>query len=203
MDRDAFEVTANWVGEGMPVDEKPPLSSYEGERVRLVPIVRGVNDERGLLAFVIWQAIEDAGDWHKIFYQAPDDPRIGDLYHWLNYAADMENPNTFVMFEDKESNALAGLFWFNSYKPENRQAQIHIWIAPAFRGVPTREMGEIATRYAFEVLRVKRLVGISPYAETRNLAVRCGYKETERGEYDVNGVTRTIYKVEKENPANG
>ena len=179
------------------------LKRYEGDHVKLTPIVRGINDERGVMAFVVWNAIEQAGDWGKIFWSVSPDVRVGDLFHWLGYLTDEKNPCSPVIFECIHSGALAGAFWFNNFKPEEGSAEIHFWIDPAFRGHPSREIGALATKYAFEVLKVKRLIGISPHPVVRNYGLRCGYKETERGDFDVHGLTRTIYKIEKEAPSNG
>lgn len=176
------------------------LKEYEGDHVRLIPIVRGINDERGGLAYVVWCAIEAAGDWEKIFWSVAPDIRKGDLFHWVSYLMDEKNPVTPIVFECKHSGALAAVFWFNGFDKEKGTAEIHFWIAPAFRGHTSREIGLLATKYAFEVLNVKRLIGISPHPVVRNYGLRCGYKETDRGDYDIHGMTRTIYKIEKENP---
>jgi RimJ/RimL family protein N-acetyltransferase len=169
-----------------------------GEKVRLVPLLRGVNDERGTLAYVLWSAIENAGDWDRLFWDAPRGERKGDLFHWCHYLSNDQNPTVLLMFTDKDG-ALAGLTWFNSYNELEKSANIHVWIEPAHRGPMTREMGEMATEYAFEVLKLKKVVGISPYYVVRNMGVKCGYKEVERGEYDVNGETRTVFRVERVN----
>lgn len=174
------------------------VKRYEGEYVRLVPLVRGMNDERGVLGFVIWSAIEQAGDWERIFWDTPADHRKGDLFDWMAYLAQVENPPTLVMFENRETNALAGVIWFNTFDPKDGSAHIHIWTDPAHRGFPTREMALMATDYAFMVLKLKRLIGISPYPVIRNLGLRCGFKETERRDVvDFNGMNRVIYRVER------
>lgn len=168
-----------------------------GKYVRLVPLVRGENDERGVLAYVLWTAIEQAGDWDKLFWDIPRERRKGDLFHWCYYLANDANPTSMVMFTNLEG-ALAGIIWWNSYKEADGSAQIHVWIDPAHRGPATREMGLMATEYAREVLKLKKVIGISPYPIVRNMGLKCGYKETERGEYDIYGETRTVYRVEKE-----
>ena len=171
------------------------VKRYEGEHVRLVPLVRGMNDERGVIAFVIWNAIEQAGDWERIFWDSPADPKKGDLFFFLEAMAN----SAAVMFEERQTNALAGLIWFNTFDPKDGSAHIHIWTDPVHRGAPTREMALIATDYAFIVLKLKRLIGISPYPVIRNLGLRCGYKEKDRQEVvDFNGMKRTLYRVERE-----
>jgi hypothetical protein len=173
---------------------------YVGEHVRLVPIVRGDNDERGLLGFVIWSAIEQAGDWERIFWDTPPDHRKGDLFDWMSYLSNPDNPATVIMFEHAQTHALAGVIWFNSYNQEDGSVHLHIWTDPAHRGAPTREMGLMATDYAFNVLKVKRIIGVSPYPIIRNFGLRCGYKETERREVvDFNGMNRILYRVERAN----
>lgn len=166
----------------------------EGEHVRLVPLVRGENDERGVLVYVVWQTIEQAGDWGKIFWEE-DDPKRGDLLHWCSYLAN--NQTVLVMFVDKQG-ALAGVFWFNTYNDDEKSAWVHLWVEPAHRGEATREMTEMTARYGFEVLGLKRIIGVTPYAITRNLGVKYGFRETERGEYMVNGRLRKLYKIERE-----
>jgi len=168
-----------------------------GEHVKLIPLVRGDNDERGTLAYVLWIAIEQAGDWDKIFWDLGPERRKGDLFHWCHYLANDTNPMALIMFMDHQD-ALAGIVWFNSYNKDDHSALIHIWIEPAHRGAPTREMGLMATEYAHEVLKLKKVIGISPHWVIRNFGLKCGYKETERGEYDINGETRTVFRVEKE-----
>jgi RimJ/RimL family protein N-acetyltransferase len=168
----------------------------KGKLVTLVPLVRGENDERGTLAYVFWTAIETAGDWERLFWDSASDIRKGDLFHWCNYLANDVNPTVMLMFVDPEG-ALAGLVWFNTYDDKEKTAMIHCWIEPGHRGASTREIGEMATQYAFEVLKLVRIIGISPYPIIRNWGLKCGYKETERGEFDINGMTRTVYRVER------
>lgn len=166
------------------------MNELRGEYVRLVPVVRGQNDERGVLLFVLWQAIERAGDWNRLFWQF-EDPRKGDLYHFLAYLTDPQNPAVGVIFEDVKTNALAGSFWFNCYRESDKSAELNIWVSPAYRGRPTREMGHLITKYAFEVLGLYKIFGTSPQAIVRNFGRKCGY--VEMGHEDVYG--HKVYRV--------
>lgn len=167
----------------------------KGEHVTMVPLVRGDNDERGTLAYVIWLAIEQAGDWDKIFWEIEPQPGKGDLFHWCRYLTDANT--VLTMFFD-DNNALAGIIWFNTYNEAEQSAHIHVWVEPGHRGPATREMGLMATYYAHKVLKLKKIIGISPYWVIRNFGLKCGYKEVERGEYIINGEMRTLFRVEKE-----
>ena len=165
--------------------------------IHLIPFVRGQNDERGTLAYVTWCAIEDAGDWANIFWQLPPDKRNGDLFHWLSYLADPKNPTAMQMWLDDQG-VLAGLTWFNCHDDELKTAQGNIWVAKAYRGAPSREIVRLASSYAHSVLGIKKIMGVTANPLSRNLMLRCGYRETARGHHDIYGETKLVYHVEKE-----
>lgn len=179
--------------------------NYEGDIVRLMPLVRGFNDERGVVLFVVWCAIEQAGDWGRIFYETPDCKERGDLIHWINYIARDDNPSSFITYEDKKTGALAGITWFNNWDVANNTVHGHIWVAPDYRGKASREIVNLGTRYAHEVLKLDKIITINCYPAVRNLMLKCGWKQVDEQDYDVNGETMRHYQLEhaREDYVNG
>lgn len=127
------------------------------------------------MLYHLWRAVEDAGDWERIFWDCGPSPYVGDLEHWVYYMEDVT-----LLIVQAEGN-LAGMIWFNEF--QDHACNVNIWIDPKFRGYVTRQASEMACKYAFEKLNVDRLIGLSPWTCVHNLAHKVGFKDIEDRDY--------------------
>lgn len=150
----------------------------QGKHISLWAYVRG--EAARDLPYTLWQMVEEAGDWKKLFwvdaFQPSRVPMFGDLVHWVDFMHSVYDPKVFVLVADNETGAIAGFIWFNRLSAESVYGSI--WIAPKFRGKPhVREAGVLGLRWAHELLRVPVVYTITPWPEVKNFDKRIGFKE--------------------------
>ena len=127
------------------------------------------------LPYQLWWMIEQAEDWHKLFWEddAKDTPisKFGDLTHWMAYMAD----KIWLIITDNATSQIAGIGWFSDHRSDT--ALTSIWIAPLWRGKwLAREAIELGCEFGYVELGLKTIQTITPWPLARNLAQRAGFR---------------------------
>ena len=152
-----------------------------------------------------WLAIEEAGDWDKLFWwdedwwdEAKTQPATpyatkGDLPSVIAYLMDPEDPKIILIGEhDKQ---IAGITWFHERKFGTCQSGI--WVAPKFRGILSRQLVEKSMDYLSTHHNIKQVFAVTPWVVCRNLCRKTGFIETSV-ETDAKG--RALYHLTRELP---
>lgn len=140
--------------------------------VRIWPYVRGCYG-RDIL-YRLWRMIEDSGDGRSLFWGSHDDPLIhGDLVAFVKFCEDPQR--ILLMITTRDGSDLAGLAWFDDVVPTLR-AFGSIYIAPSHRGPFSEEAARLCLTYAFDLLNVESIWGITPWRAAVALCDRCGFE---------------------------
>lgn len=150
----------------------------QGKHVTLWAYARG--EAARDLPYTLWRMIEDVGDWKRIMWVDTMEPSrvsmFGDLVYWINFMHSITDPKIFVLISDNETGSIAGFIWFNRIQKDSAYGSI--WIHPWWRGRRhTREAGKLGLQYAHELLKLKTVYTITPYADVRNFDKRIGFRE--------------------------
>jgi RimJ/RimL family protein N-acetyltransferase len=149
--------------------DKPPVelpTLLTGAHVRLWPWVRGLYGRDDL--YHVWRLIEqEPGAVQKLFYtqQCADESQRGDLQTFCEYMSS----RLLLLAQSVTDQQLIGCVWFEDVVPDWR-ATISMFYRRTYWGTPAREATRLAVRYAFEVLQVPQVWGITP----QRLALRHG-----------------------------
>jgi RimJ/RimL family protein N-acetyltransferase len=140
--------------------------------LNIVPYLRG-HLSRDILGR-LWQMIEEAGDWGKIFAndKTQDTPvsTVGDLVDWIHY---IENPHQpTILLIGIADNEIVGFMWFKKFQ---RGQECGIWVKPSFRGLHSRTLVNKCLDFMFTKHDVPVIYGVTTHAVARNLAKKCGF----------------------------
>ena len=149
-----------------------------GEHVSLWVYSRG--EAARDLPYILWQMIEDAGDWHRIMWIDINEPtrvpRFGDLAHWMAYMFDDRDIKIWLLVSDNETGDIAGVIWFN--KIVKNTAYGSIWMSPKFRGKPhVREAGKLGLHFGHDLMNWDTIYTTTPWPDVRNFDRRLGFKD--------------------------
>ena len=147
------------------------VAFLKGELVTLWPYVRG-RYARDIL-YKLWYMIESEGGTGRLFWgqQVQDEALRGDLPAFVETA----QQRLVLIVQDNKDQDLAGLFWFEDWILKQR-ATISVYMRKQSRGPAAREAMKIALRYAYEIMDVSHVWGLTPFVEACRYAERCGFK---------------------------
>lgn len=143
----------------------------------------------------VWQAVEKAGDWDKLFWwEEPGDTphgQRGDLVSVVQYITDHDDPK--ILFIGEHENQIVGITWFHEQKLGTCQSGI--WVAPKFRGIFSRQLVNESMALLKEWHGIKQVFAVTQWPICRNLCRKTGFVETAV-ERDQQG--RTFYHLTRE-----
>jgi len=161
--------------------------------MKLLPYLRGYVPRNTLGK--VWGAIEQAGDWDKLFWwdepiESPF-PQQGDLVSFMAYMADRDDLKT--LFIGEHEGELVGITWFHEEK--HGTCQSGIWVAPKWRGVFSRQLVNESMVLLKQLKGIKQVFALTQWPVCRNLCRKTGFVETNI-EHDERG--RTFYHLTRE-----
>ncbi len=139
--------------------------------MQILPYARGVYGRDTL--YPIWLMIEEANAADGLFWGNHDLPQHkGDLVSFVKY---FDDPNRYLlMIVTTDGSDLIGCVWFDDVVPKYRCFG-SIFIKPQYRGELSREAVELCCNYAFDMLQIDSIWGVTPWERARNLCLRCGF----------------------------
>ena len=149
-----------------------------GKHVSLFVYARG--EAARDLPYTLWQMIEEASDWPRIFwandYPPARIPQGGDLSEWCNYLHYGKDEKVFCLVVDRFNGDIIGLIWASDVVAE--RAFMAGWMTPKMRGKPhAREAVHLFVDFLHNTLHIPVIVAVTPWIEARNLVKRCGFKD--------------------------
>ena len=150
----------------------------QDEHVSLFVYTRG--EAARDLPYTLWQMIEEAGDWPRIFWANDYPPsrisRTGDLSEWCNYLHFQKDEKVFCLVVDRFTGDIIGLVWASEVTAE--RAFFAGWMMPKMRGRPhSREAVQLFVDFLHDTLNIPIIVAVTPWIEARNLGKRCGFED--------------------------
>lgn len=168
--------------------------TWETDTIRLLPYARGIYGRDTL--YTIWRLIEDEQMAQQIFYsqQCTDERWRGDLVECVSYFNSIHPQRMLVIPQDKASEALMGLVWFDHL---GHVGSIGLCYRKQFRGKRSHEATKLACQYAFEVLGFTRIFGFTPYKEAIRHGLAMGWTRvgTLPGFVRIHGQDRDLYQI--------
>lgn len=143
-----------------------------GQTVRLWPYVRGLYSRDVL--YRLWRLIEDAHASGRLFWASTEPvEQRGDLSFFIKF---VETPERLlVLLTSLDSSEIVGCVWFDDIVPHYRCFG-SIFIRPESRGVASQEAMRLCLHYAFHLLHIKSVWGITPWADARALCLKSGFR---------------------------
>ena len=144
-----------------------------GERVKLWPYARGIY-ARDIL-YRLWRVVEDHEAASKMFCGSQDEDILkGDLVSFVKY---FDDPGRYLLIvTDLTGDDIAGCIWFDDLMPKFR-AFGSVFMRQKYGGEGSMEAVRMALGYAYTVLEVESVWGVTPWRTAKQLCTRCGFED--------------------------
>lgn len=172
----------------------------QGELVQLLPFPREGN--AGGLAFTLWQIMQEEEVLLRYFHEefiGGHGAARGDLTCFMAHYFLPPNRYNLVVIDAKkpigDNSGLLGMIDF-TMQAEHRQAKIGIWMRRNHSAY-AYEAGRLSTRYAFALLPIDVIFGLSPHPYIARFGKKCGWEVLPAVEnyYLINGAQSPCYLV--------